>query len=267
MINLNDPILGDAGTLIRNQMQSEGFVSGSNGWRIARNGDAEFNDVTVRGDLVTGTPPGRRIEILKTPGNTIDFYSGDADEVENGFIRVDAVGNSGFVEAFAPDMDAATFLPAFMRVRNYDDGSSDAALGGDIVYITANDGTLQTGVDSGDATGAVYWFRAGSSWTAVTFAGNWAVSGGMNVEYFKDSSGTVRLRGRATEAVAASTTIFTFPTGYRPTQAMSWALKSNNDAGTISWVQVGTNGACSILGNVAQARVQIILDAISFPTL
>lgn len=48
---------GDGGVLIRDSMRSENYVPGVDGWIIERNGFAEFNDVTVRGDLLIGTPP------------------------------------------------------------------------------------------------------------------------------------------------------------------------------------------------------------------
>lgn len=44
-------------TLVRDAIKSENYVAGSDGWKISRNGDAEFNDVTVRGELVVGTEP------------------------------------------------------------------------------------------------------------------------------------------------------------------------------------------------------------------
>jgi len=37
--------------LTREAIQSEDFVTGVSGWRIAKNGDAEFNDVVMRGDI------------------------------------------------------------------------------------------------------------------------------------------------------------------------------------------------------------------------
>lgn len=43
----NSIIAGE--TLVRTAVQSEGFVAGASGWRIERDGDAEFSNVTVRG--------------------------------------------------------------------------------------------------------------------------------------------------------------------------------------------------------------------------
>ncbi|WP_433478154.1 hypothetical protein ACQPZP_14635 [Spirillospora sp. CA-142024] len=55
-MSFQNPIIGGNDTLVRQAMQSEGFQTGVTGWRIERDGDAEFNDVVVRGELdVTGT--------------------------------------------------------------------------------------------------------------------------------------------------------------------------------------------------------------------
>jgi hypothetical protein len=110
------------------------------------------------------------------------------------------------------------------------------------------------------------WHIVGSGGGEPAFAGNWAVSGGFAVGFYKDATGRVQLRGRALEAIAASTTIFTLPVGYHPSQSMSWPVKTNNDGGTISWLTVSAAGAVTLLGNVAQGRIQTILDAVSFPT-
>jgi len=44
-------IVGGIGTLIREYIQSVGFVAGVSGWRISKNGDAEFNNIFVRGTI------------------------------------------------------------------------------------------------------------------------------------------------------------------------------------------------------------------------
>lgn len=44
-------------TLVRDAIQSEGFVTGVTGWRISRDGNAEFNDVTIRGEVEVGDTP------------------------------------------------------------------------------------------------------------------------------------------------------------------------------------------------------------------
>lgn len=51
-MEFGNEIVGGADELVRNGIQSRGFVSGSVGWRINRTGNAEFNDVVIRGGLV-----------------------------------------------------------------------------------------------------------------------------------------------------------------------------------------------------------------------
>lgn len=53
----NDSVVGGGGELIRDNIHSRGYSPGVSGWRIDRDGNAEFNGVTVRGDLILGTFP------------------------------------------------------------------------------------------------------------------------------------------------------------------------------------------------------------------
>jgi hypothetical protein len=44
-------IIGGAATLIRAAVQSANFVSNVSGWQITKNGDAQFNNLTIRGSF------------------------------------------------------------------------------------------------------------------------------------------------------------------------------------------------------------------------
>lgn len=120
-ISFSNPIVG-AETLIREAMQSEGFQSGVQGWRIERNGNAEFNDLLVRGSFRNGIPPAQRIEILQGT-NSIDFYTGLVDDITPGRIVVDTNGFGGMVhiEPSTPAAGAAA-IPAILEMQNQDDG-------------------------------------------------------------------------------------------------------------------------------------------------
>lgn len=54
-MGFNNSILGGVGNLIRQYIQSPDFVTGVSGWQIAKDGSAEFNDITARGDLTGST--------------------------------------------------------------------------------------------------------------------------------------------------------------------------------------------------------------------
>lgn len=56
-MEFTNSIVGGSDELVRDAIQSRGFISGVTGWRIESDGDSEFNDVTVRGELIIGTPP------------------------------------------------------------------------------------------------------------------------------------------------------------------------------------------------------------------
>lgn len=50
-MGFTNPIVGGSGTLIRPAIKSPDYAPGVSGWQIARDGTAEFNDVTARGSL------------------------------------------------------------------------------------------------------------------------------------------------------------------------------------------------------------------------
>lgn len=47
----SNPVFG-GGTLIRPALQSPNYVAGVSGWTVKRNGDAEFNNLTIRGQFL-----------------------------------------------------------------------------------------------------------------------------------------------------------------------------------------------------------------------
>lgn len=47
-----NPITGVDNALVVNQIESQGFVPGINGWIIRKDGTAEFADITVRGKII-----------------------------------------------------------------------------------------------------------------------------------------------------------------------------------------------------------------------
>jgi hypothetical protein len=98
----SDQILGGVGTLIRKFIQSKNYVAGSAGWKVTSAGDAEFNNVTVRGivdvkDAGTGNEikiqPAGTVSLLPeidftlpgidTPGYLAAFISGPGNAVMN----------------------------------------------------------------------------------------------------------------------------------------------------------------------------------------
>lgn len=87
MSGFSNSVLGGVGNLIRSWIQSVPFVSGSTGWRISKNGNAEFNNITVRGNVIITTVDGVFV-YSGTPaaGNLVESLAGAAG--------TDAVGNA-----------------------------------------------------------------------------------------------------------------------------------------------------------------------------
>lgn len=78
--------------LIIERIESQNYVAGVAGWAIEADGDAEFNNVTVRGNLITGPPTVSHWEIKSSPANEIQGHP--ADNVNNpdyGQLSIDSI--------------------------------------------------------------------------------------------------------------------------------------------------------------------------------
>lgn len=75
MSGFSNPVANAAGTLIRTVMKSINFLTGVSGWAIFKNGNAEFNGGTFRGDVVVGGAI-QRITIGTTlPADLVAYYA------------------------------------------------------------------------------------------------------------------------------------------------------------------------------------------------
>jgi hypothetical protein len=95
-----NPILAGS-TLIREGMESENYAAGTDGWRIERDGDAEFNDLTARGDI--------EAEQVKTPNAAAFVPGGDSIGIVSTDLPAEliAAGFTNGVVFYADDWDAA----------------------------------------------------------------------------------------------------------------------------------------------------------------
>jgi hypothetical protein len=109
--------------LIEGEIQSANFVAGTTGWRIRNNGDAEFNSVTVRGDLRAGTVPSgflsglSRFEAIST-GTTIREGTLHLVNTAAAGVALDfTFATSGPTYTLVADI-AASASGAFFRAKN-----------------------------------------------------------------------------------------------------------------------------------------------------
>lgn len=69
-MTFTDPIIGGESKLIRSAIQSPNYVPGVSGWTINRDGTAEFNSTTIRGELLVTDPDGSYVRIYdQDPGS------------------------------------------------------------------------------------------------------------------------------------------------------------------------------------------------------
>lgn len=64
----------------RGEAQSANYVPGVSGWKLDQDGDAEFNDVTIRGNFISTAASGNRVTMLATTRSgqsvgEIEFYT------------------------------------------------------------------------------------------------------------------------------------------------------------------------------------------------
>lgn len=101
-----------------------------------------------------------------------------------------------------------------------------------------------------------------TAWAVPTFQNSWADLGSsVPVGYMKDALGRVWLRGQA-KSGTFNATIFTLPTGYRPTNNVYYAADASGAYGRVT---IGSNGNV-VQDKGAAAPTNLQLDGISFDT-
>lgn len=73
MSGFSNPIANALGQLVRTALKSVNYVAGISGWQITRDGNAEFNNATIRGALELGVSPNPRIFFGSTIPATLNF--------------------------------------------------------------------------------------------------------------------------------------------------------------------------------------------------
>lgn len=98
-----NPITGDEGNLTIDKIQSPGFISGVQGWRISKNGDAEFNDAFIRGTLQSSNfVAGVSGWQLSQSGNAEmnDLHARGEFDIVNGNAQIIIKNDSAFLPGF-----------------------------------------------------------------------------------------------------------------------------------------------------------------------
>jgi hypothetical protein len=160
----SDPIVGGT-TLVRPAIHSPNYVAGTSGWSINRDGSAEFNNLTARGTVVVGNPPGQVTLDEDGSGNGQLIASG-ADGSQTAIVTGMVAGATftpyqsghsytpGAISAF---VDAIDHKPSVSIIAPYDSsvyhfysqialkGASDTSNACTIDLSTQNDSPINSG--------------------------------------------------------------------------------------------------------------------------
>lgn len=266
--------------LVIERIESQNFQPGLFGWAIYANGDAEFNNVVIRGSLITGPPGSAHIGINDADHpNGIAYYSGNVNEDDAAqSIPFTSGGGTQIGMRHSGATSPGLVIPATIDLlADIPTGKSILNAEADQVGIFANDsmvfasgGTYRV-QDLEIVADVLLGFdsiiqRVGVAWlgTAVTpLTGTWVDTAGARFGYIKDATGRVSVRGKVSGG-GAGATIVTLPVGYRPSSNLDFSMRSGT---TLCAVGVSTTGVLTVTANLATATVSgINLDVISYPT-
>jgi len=101
-IDFDNPLT--AGTvLVRSAIQSQNYIQGSTGWKVAQDGSAEFNNVTVRGTVTGSTINGGTITGSTINGGTITGTTISGGTVTGTTINGGTINGSTIISGTAPN--------------------------------------------------------------------------------------------------------------------------------------------------------------------
>lgn len=170
-------------TLVRQAIQSANYVAGISGWMVSRDGNAEFNDVTMRGELLVEDPDGSYVRVFdEDPGEGAVVLVNPADFVGHTITpgRIRSFSDDGgstfstYMDIEGPTYDALNASSIQLRTGGGVSSSSVISLSTDVLFLDAPTGVhigsssldpLVTGA-RGDEAGN--WFGPGSANTTTS---------------------------------------------------------------------------------------------------
>jgi hypothetical protein len=298
----NDILAGSK--LIRQTMESENYVAGTSGWQLTRDGNAELNDVTVRGVLESPNyVPGTSGWHLDNDGSAEmrSLTMQGSWRVENAlsdpaYIEGGILGNIPYVKfngllglnEYSALMQAGEVSGRFRWRQGIEPQSSQATLihvkdlgigfqkspGGETVMFLNDRGIIVNG--SWSPWVEETWHDMLPSTGAVSnpghFVNAWHNAGGNwnSAGYRKMPDGTVMLRGGNIlngTSRADGTIIATLPVGYRPSADLILMGGNASAAGFSPSVRIFWNtGDIQIFGMAASTSGAHSWDGIKFDT-
>jgi hypothetical protein len=127
---------------IRGDAQSDNYVAGSSGWKLDHLGNAEFNDVTIRGDFISTAASGNRVTMLATTRGgqsvgEIDFYTEVGTDAPGSITSLGPVdGGQRALVATAPKASGVAVAP-YLKLSYEDVPGTRLETNADTTYLGA----------------------------------------------------------------------------------------------------------------------------------
>jgi hypothetical protein len=141
-MGFTDPVVGGV-TLIRSAIQSADYAAGVSGWKISRDGTAEFNNTTIRGSLRITDPDGSFLYLHDDDpgvGVTAEFHPAPigGQNVQSGFLTVSSAPagpeDQVQLQLIGPTLDTGQ-TPASVEITYRDASGAYIVITGDTVEI------------------------------------------------------------------------------------------------------------------------------------
>lgn len=243
-MSFNNAIVGANDTLVRNAIQSENFVTGVSGWRIEKTGDAEFNDVDVRGRVEIGPDNGPQVIIDSTPAfGFIEFPTHVVSEDPNLPASIASAGqNIGMANEYASlQIDSAVMQGATDRVQlelnsQNNDGTSEASfafvhrtlLGVNTALVICDTNSLLLGSDNirlQQNGGAPVSFIKLNASTPVQITQGPLEFGGTVISQQQRGKRAINFA-----AISSQVATVTFPTAFTAIPTLTLGIETGNNA-------------------------------------
>ncbi|WP_088289831.1 hypothetical protein [Kineosporia sp. A_224] len=118
-MGFSNPIIGGGGALIREAIRSPDYAPGSAGWTINRDGSAELNNVSIRGDFATGVAGGPEQYLTiddDTDRTTVAFWNKEGTDKAYINSPLNADGNTPGLGANTGVYNISGATPGFSRL-------------------------------------------------------------------------------------------------------------------------------------------------------
>jgi hypothetical protein len=238
MGGFNNPVVGGL-ALIRKAIRSPDYQAGTEGWSVNQDGSAEFNDITVRGEVdIVGTD-GSHIDLTTHDGSAeIEFQPPDQPGVtfSPASITTASASNSAWVMISSPYEPDAGTKQAIIQLEGSDGLNGDNTamyLEADTVEVLGNlqvDGQINPFAGFTNIAVGTILITPSASNTPTSVTVNYGPLDGATFTGFVSAATTVP--GSQVTGVGI--------TGAGATSAVLWVTRTNTNQTRVNWMVWGS---------------------------